>query len=125
MADSSPESETMKVRQRRLRDTGVVVLVGIALAAAGPGGPPTPPVLPPERTRLVRRRVLGSIAVPLPPRRRRRIRLLWEPREIAAAPTRRTANPVLPTVGRPRDGPHRRRRSPARRRGGCPVGSRG
>jgi hypothetical protein len=114
MADSSPETMTTRPRSRRLRDATIIGIVSATLlVASSPVAPPSPPVLPPERTRVLRRRVLGPVLTVLPPRLRHRLQLLSAPRGIAAAPSSRTASPALPTVGRPRDGPHRRRWSPA------------
>lgn len=116
MADSSPETIATRPRSKRLRDATIAGIVSVALLVAStPNAPPTPPVLPPERTRVGRRRVLGPVVAALPPRLRHWLPLLSAPRAIAAAPSSRTASPALPTVGRPRDGPPLWRRSPANR----------
>jgi hypothetical protein len=81
------------------------VAVVALLVTFNPAAPPTPPVVPPERTRLARVRILGPIAASIPTRLRRWFRLSVVSRAIAATPMCRSAHPALPTVGRPRDGP--------------------
>ena len=76
------------------------------LAGTLPGGAPPMPVIPAESVHVAGRRRSSRQAIArITTRARRLARLLLVPRETAAAPTSRTANPVLPTVGRPRDGP--------------------
>lgn len=105
MAESRPEA----LSSTRWRDRAGALAATLALVTAtAPGAPPVPPVVPAERTRLVRVRASTVPAARIPTRLRRWIRLLLAPRAIASAPTCRTDTPVLPTVGRPRDGPRAR-----------------
>jgi hypothetical protein len=83
-----------------------VLAAAALLAGTLPGGAPPMPVIPAESVRVPGRRRSSRQAIARVSTRLRRLaRLLLAPREIAVEPTRRTANPVLPTVGRPRDGP--------------------
>ncbi len=75
------------------------------LGALSPAGPPPMPMLVPERARTARIRASLLAAARRTAKARRRGRLLLARPAIGTAPTSRTANPVLPTVGRPRDGP--------------------
>ena len=85
----------------------VVAIAALALAGTvTPGGPPPLPVLPPERVRAVRGRVLGPAAVSVPVRALVRwLRLCLALPAIGTTPPSRSDTPALPTIGRPRDGP--------------------
>lgn len=107
MAESSPERSS-RVAVHAPRAPHLLALLAAAALLAGtlPGGAPPMPVIPAESVLVTRRwRSSRQAIARVSTRVRRLARLLLAPREIAAAPTRRTANPVLPTVGRPRDGP--------------------
>jgi hypothetical protein len=83
----------------------VTLMAVVLLGAVAPGGPPPMPMLVPERPRSARIRASLLAAARTPAAARRWGRLLRARPAIGTAPTSRTANPVLPTVGRPRDGP--------------------
>ncbi|MFT3866427.1 MAG: hypothetical protein QM729_19375 [Solirubrobacterales bacterium] len=106
MADSSQTSpETRSARASGARRSVVILMTVVLLGALAPDGPPPMPMLPPERVRSARARAVRLLTARIPAVARRWGKLLQARPAIGAAPTSRTADPVLPTVGRPRDGP--------------------
>ncbi|HEX4732426.1 MAG TPA: hypothetical protein VH299_14240 [Solirubrobacterales bacterium] len=106
MADSSqPRREGPQSWGFTARRSMVTLMAVVLLGAVAPGGPPPMPMLVPERPRSARIRASLLAAARTPAAARRWGRLLRARPAIGTAPTSRTANPVLPTVGRPRDGP--------------------
>jgi len=108
MAESTPETRERAhtAPARGVRPVAALAAVVMVTAMAPGAGPPEPPALTPERTRIARSRTLASTVVGLPARMLRRwARVLLAPPAIRAAPPSRSDTPALPTVGRPRDVP--------------------
>jgi hypothetical protein len=106
MAEQVPQRSALPLAALRWRGGPAVAIATIALAGATvPGGPPAPPALPPDRTRIVRSWLLGAVVGVQIRTWRRWIRLRLACPAIGRAPSSRIDTPALPTVGRPRDDP--------------------